>query len=277
MATKLTPGVAAVASELEYCAGITDNVCLVTGAGQGIGEAVARALASRAGIVIVLDRAKERAELVAREIVAGGGRAVAAAVDVTDALAIERAIESMEKELGPIDVLVNAAGVLRTGSVIFCEETDWQAVFDNNATGVFLVSRAVARRMAARRRGAIVTVGSNCTTVVRSEMAAYSASKAAASCFTKCLGLELAEFGIRCNVVSPGSTDTPMQRALWTKRYGQDDVVRGDPAKFRGGIPLRKIALPDDVAQAVLFLSSDLAGHITMQELCVDGGATLRA
>jgi 2,3-dihydro-2,3-dihydroxybenzoate dehydrogenase len=104
-------------------------------------------------------------------------------------------------------------------------------------------------------------------------MAAYAASKAAATLFTKCLGLELAEHGIRCNVVSPGSTDTAMQRGLQTL----DAAVAGDLGRYRVGIPLGRVADPADVADSVLFLASDRARHITMHDLYVDGGATLRA
>jgi 2,3-dihydro-2,3-dihydroxybenzoate dehydrogenase len=108
-------------------------------------------------------------------------------------------------------------------------------------------------------------------------MAAYAASKAAAAHFTRCLGLELAGLGIRCNVVSPGSTDTPMQRALWTDDAGVEAVVAGRPDLFKPGIPLGRIAAAEDVADAVVFLASDRARHITMHDLYVDGGATLRA
>lgn len=107
-------------------------------------------------------------------------------------------------------------------------------------------------------------------------MAAYAASKAAAAMFTKCLGLELARSGVRCNVVAPGSTDTAMQRALWTGSDAGQRVIDGDPATYRTGIPLGRIAAPEDIADAVAFLASDRARHITMQELYVDGGATLR-
>src|SRR5690606_32681922 len=120
-----------------------------------------------------------------------------------------------------------------------------------------------------------VVVASNAARTPRLDMAAYAASKAAAVMFTKCLGLEVAQHGIRCNVVSPGSTDTPMQRALWSDQRGPEQVVAGDLARYRLGIPLGRIATPHDIASAVVFLLSSEARQITMQELCVDGGATL--
>lgn len=108
-------------------------------------------------------------------------------------------------------------------------------------------------------------------------MAAYAASKAATAMFVRCLGLELARSGVRCNLVSPGSTDTEMQRSLWRDDAAEQRVVDGDPASYRVGIPLGRIADPEDIAEAVVFLAGDRARHITMQDLYVDGGATLRA
>jgi 2,3-dihydro-2,3-dihydroxybenzoate dehydrogenase len=167
--------------------------------------------------------------------------------------------------------------VLHVGPVLDTTDDDWSGVFDVNAGGVFRVSRAVAAYMVERRRGAIITVASNAAGVPRMQMAAYAASKAAAAHFTRCLGLELAGSGVRCNVVSPGSTDTEMQRRMWTTPDDAIRTVAGRPDLFKVGIPLGRIADPDDIAAAVLFLASDQARHITMQDLYVDGGAALRA
>ncbi|MFI5932234.1 2,3-dihydro-2,3-dihydroxybenzoate dehydrogenase [Actinoplanes sp. NPDC051494] len=241
-------------------------VALVTGAARGIGAAVVRALAAAGHRVVATD-------LVAPAGLPGAECALA--MDVRDTAAVDAAVARVEGNAGPIEVLVNVAGILRTGPVLDTGDADWAAVLDVNATGVFRVSRAVAARMAGRRRGVIVTVASNAAGVPRAGMAAYAASKAAAVHFTRCLGLELAGAGIRCNVVSPGSTDTPMQRALWTGPDGAAAVVRGDPANYKVGIPLGRIADPGDIAAAVVFLASPAARHITMQNLYVDGGAAL--
>ena len=146
-----------------------------------------------------------------------------------------------------------------------------------NATGVFHMCREVSRRMVPRERGCIVTVSSNAAGVPRHGMSAYAASKAAATLFTKSLGLELAEHGIRCNVVAPGSTDTDMQRGMWSDDQGARRVIEGSPGTFKTGIPLGRLAAPEDIADAVVFLVSDQARHVTMHDLYVDGGATLRA
>ncbi|PWW67071.1 2,3-dihydro-2,3-dihydroxybenzoate dehydrogenase [Actinokineospora spheciospongiae] len=247
--------------------GLTGKVAVVTGAARGIGAAIAGALA-REGVTVA-----------AVDIEAGvaGGAVVPFAADVADPAAIARVVDEVERDLGPIDIGVCAAGVLRPASVCDTRDEDWAATFAVNATGVLTVLREVSRRMVPRGRGALVTVGSNAVGVPRAEMAAYAASKAAATMLTRCLGLELAGSGVRCNVVSPGSTDTEMQRALWTGGNGPERVIAGDAERFRVGIPLGRIADPDDIADAVVFLVSDRARHITMQNLYVDGGATLCA
>jgi len=252
------------------------RVALVTGAAQGIGAAVARALADEAVIAAVDTNAEGLSSLVT-ELHAKGLQAAAFPANVSDVTTVEATVERIEQELGPIEVLTNVAGVLRPGPILSYSDEDWAFTFSVNTLGVFQVSRAVARRMVPRRRGAIVTVGSNAAAVPRMQMAAYAASKAASSMFTKCLGLELAPHGIRCNVVSPGSTDTAMQRALWPDEHGAQAVIAGSPEAYRLGIPLQRIASPEDIASAVRFLVSDAARHITLHDLRVDGGATLDA
>ncbi|MFF2073965.1 2,3-dihydro-2,3-dihydroxybenzoate dehydrogenase [Kitasatospora sp. NPDC058162] len=250
-------------------------VAMVTGAGQGIGAAVVRALVAEGAVVAAVDRnAGPLAGLAAES---GGVHPYV--MDVADGQAVDDGVELIERQLGPVGVLVNVAGVLRAGPIVELADADWAETFAVNTTGVFHTSRAVGRRMAERGKGAIVTVGSNAAGVPRAGMAAYAASKAAATMFTRCLGLELARSGVRCNVVSPGSTDTQMQRGLWgdDAEAAERRVIDGDLAAWRVGIPLGRIAEPADIAEAVLFLASDRARHITMHDLYVDGGATLRA
>nr|WP_275902422.1 2,3-dihydro-2,3-dihydroxybenzoate dehydrogenase [Myxococcus eversor] len=249
-------------------------MALVTGAAQGIGAEVARVLAPEA-IIAALDTNAEGLLSLVAELRGKGQKATAWPVSVSDAAAVETVVERIEGELGPIHTLVNVAGVLRMAPVVDLSDEDWATTFGVNTNGVFHVSRAVARRMVPRRSGVIVTVGSNAAGTPRMQMAAYAASKAASTMFTKCLGLELAQYGIRCNVVSPGSTDTAMQRGMWKDEHGADAVIAGASETFRVGIPLRRIASPRDIAEAVQFLASDRARHITMHDLCVDGGATL--
>lgn len=256
---------------------VKGKVALVTGASQGIGKEVALSLAERGVFVAAADQNQKgllelEAELEQKDLQGSGF-----AADVGDSAAVDQLIADVEREIGSIDMLVNVAGVLRTGLIHSLSDEDWEKTFSVNSTGVFNVSRAVARRMVPRRTGAIVTVGSNAAAVPRMQMAAYAASKAAALMFTKCLGLELAEYNIRCNIVSPGSTDTPMQRSLWQGEEAAQVVIEGSLETFKTGIPLGKLASPADIADAVVFLLSDGARHITMHDLRVDGGATLGA
>ncbi|XXF81268.1 2,3-dihydro-2,3-dihydroxybenzoate dehydrogenase [Myxococcaceae bacterium GXIMD 01537] len=254
---------------------MSTRVALVTGAAQGIGAAVARTLAAGGVAIAALDAREDGLSSLVRELRERDVRAEAYTVDVRDPGAVEAAVERIERELGPIDILVNVAGVLRTGASVSLSDEDWALTFDVNTHGVFHVSRSVARRMVPRKSGCIVTVGSNAASTPRMNMAAYAASKAAATMFTKCLGLELARHNIRCNVVSPGSTDTAMLRGMWTDERAEQAVIAGTPETYRVGIPLGRIASPTDVAHAVAFLVSDQARHITLHDLCVDGGATL--
>jgi 2,3-dihydro-2,3-dihydroxybenzoate dehydrogenase len=257
-------------------AGIVDRVAVVTGAAQGIGAAVTAVLAADGASVAALDVNAAGVEETAAKLRAEGYPVYGYAVDVRDAGAVDAVVARIEAERGPIGILVTVAGVLRTGTVIGSTDADWADVFAVNLFGVVHCCRSVARRMVPRRAGAIVTVGSNAGGVPRIGMAAYAASKAAVAQFTRCLGLELAGHGIRCNVVAPGSTDTAMQRSMWTSDADAEAVVRGSLPLYKVGIPLGRIADPYDVAGAVVFLASDFARHITMQELYVDGGAALR-
>ena len=244
------------------------KVAVVSGAAQGIGAQVARTLAAQGALVAALD---------IKGATAPDARGIALAVDVADSSAVDDAVLRVEQALGPVDILVNVAGILHLGPALEMSDADWDRIFAVNAGGVFRLSRAVGERMLPRRSGVIVTVASNASSVPRQMMAAYAASKAASTQFTRCLGLELAPFGVRCNVVSPGSTDTAMQRQLWSGPESEQQVIAGSPASFRLGIPLGRIASAQDVADAVCFLASDRARHITMHDLRVDGGATLGA
>ncbi|MFJ7367414.1 2,3-dihydro-2,3-dihydroxybenzoate dehydrogenase [Peribacillus frigoritolerans] len=253
------------------------KVALVTGGAQGIGGAVVQALAKLGLIVAAIDYNAEKLNKYVSELKSQGLEVYAFPADVSDSHAIDGIVDQIENDIGPIETLVNVAGVLRTGMIESFSDQDWAKVFAVNSTGVFNLSRSVSKFMVTRKSGSIVTVGSNAASVPRVSLAAYAASKAAAVMFTKCLGLELAQYNIRCNIVSPGSTDTEMQWSLWNDENGAEAVINGMPDAFKVGIPLKKIAMPTDIVDAILFFISNKSNHITMSNLCVDGGATLGA
>lgn len=254
---------------------MSGHVGLVTGAAGGIGRAVVDALARTGVPVAAVDRDEQELARTVSALTAAGLPVSAFTADVASTEQVEAVVERVEHEVGPIGYLVNAAGILRVGEAVDLTDQDWDLTLAVNAGGVFHVSRAVARRMMTRRTGAIVTVASNAARTPRWGMASYAASKAAATSFTKCLGLELAGHGIRCNVVAPGSTETKMLTSLWATGDACRSSVDGEPALYRLGIPLRRLAQPEDIAAAVLFLLSEQAAHITLHDLTVDGGAAL--
>ncbi|MFI6866083.1 SDR family oxidoreductase [Nocardia sp. NPDC050406] len=255
------------------------RVVVVTGAASGIGAAVAAALAPGAKAVSLWDR-DVRVHGTAGEIKSGTQGVVAAVeIDVTDREAVAAAFDRVVVEHGTPDVVVHAAGVMHAGTALDTSVEDWERSMAVNATGTMHVTQCAARAMVAAGRGSIVVVSSNAASTPRVGMAAYCASKAAATAYTRALALQVAPHGVRVNLVSPGSTDTAMLRGL----YGDDtldDAARaslldGEPEAYRLGIPLRRIAAPADIAAAVRFLVSDDARHITLHDLRVDGGATL--
>jgi len=252
--------------------GLSGRLALVTGAGGGIGAAVVRLLVEEGARVVATDLPSTALSGLA---FLNGVRVEP--LDVSDGAAVEALFDRIEAEDGPIDFVASVAGVLSNVTVDQTSDTEWRRVFAVNADGVFHLGRAASRRMGERGKGAFVTVSSNAAGVPRHAMAAYAASKAAATMFTRCLGLELGPKGVRCNIVAPGSTLTPMQTGMWADEDGAARVIAGSLETFKAGIPLQKLATPEDIAEAVVFLLSDRAAHITMTDLYVDGGATLRA
>lgn len=239
----------------------------VTGAGQGIGLCAATTFVALGANVVGLDKAFAEARYPFRTLI----------VDIADHEQAERACAHLLDEAGRLDVLVNAAGILRLGATEEVSLEDWRASFDVNVSGAFHLLRNTIAQFKRQRSGAVVTVGSNAAHVPRLSMTAYCASKAALAGLTHCVALELAPYGVRCNLVSPGSTDTPMQRSMWRAPNAEQRVIVGSPEAFKLGVPLGKIATPQEIANVIAFLASDLASHIVMQDIVVDGGAILTA
>ncbi|WP_424986969.1 SDR family oxidoreductase [Microbulbifer sp. S227A] len=251
--------------------GFDGRGAFVTGAAGGIGRAIAEALAGAGARVFATDLP----DALAAEGDASG--IIWRALDVTDADAVAATVAEAEKTVGPLHHGVVASGILAGGAILDTSPDQWRRVIDVNLTGAFHVTAALARAMMPRRQGAIVAVGSNSADVPRLGMGAYPASKAALHMHMRCLGLELAPHGIRCNIVAPGSTLTPMQTGMWADAHGAQSVIAGSLETYKTGIPLGKLATPGDIAASAMFLLSTEAGHVTMADLYVDGGATLKA
>lgn len=243
---------------------IGKRVCVVTGAGGGIGRTIAGALAAAGAAVAVLDRDGETAERTAAEIRAADGAATAIRCDIADPQSVAAAERAVEAAFGPAGILVNNAALLRNGPLAELSLEDWNAVVSVNLTGFFLCSQIFARTMARNGGGSIVHVASLSGSFPQPNSGAYSVSKAGVLMLSRNLALELGEKGIRSNVVSPAMVLTPMSEVIYS-----DPVVR---AKRESVVPLRRIGTPQDIADAVCFLASDRSGYVSGQEIVVDGG-----
>lgn len=268
----------------------SEQLIVITGAAKGIGAAVSDALLHKGARVVLLDKDESALEQHFQQLLqqypqkcaAEKNRIFRYPLDLCNRKQVQACVQSIEKDCGAIDALACVAGILHPGSLLDISEDEWLATFNMNVHGNYYLCRAVAAAMRSRKQGAIVAVGSNAARVPRIGMAAYCASKAALSSLIKCLGLELAADNIRCNIVSPGSTNTAMQTQLLQQAEQPADrdefinsVIQGNLATYRGGIPLRRIAEPSAIADSVAFLLSPQARHITLQDLVVDGGAIL--
>jgi len=248
--------------------GLEGRVAMVTGAGRGIGEAIARALAADGAGVAVCDVDGTTAAASAQRLSEGGARALAVQMDVTDSAAVRQAAERITRELGPIDILVNNAGWDKVEPFVQSTEETWDKVIAINLKGPIRCARAVLDGMIERRRGKIISIGSDAGRVGSSGEAVYSAAKGGVIAFTKTLARELARYNVNVNCVCPGPTDTQLLA----------DVAAGNPRladALKRAIPLGRLGQPKDIAAAVAFLASEGADFITGQTLSVSGGLTM--
>jgi len=241
---------------------LAGKTAFVTGSTRGIGLAIAGALHAAGAKVAIVGRDLAKAEAAAARF---GDRAAAVACDVAVAGPVEAAIAAAERALGPIDILVNNAGLTRDNILLRLTEADWDAVLDANLKGAFHTTRAVIKGMMKRRAGRIVNITSIVGLTGNKGQANYAASKAGLIGFTKSVAKEYASRGILANCVAPGFIETDMTAAL-------PEAAR---TTLLQDIALGRLGRPEDVAGAVLFLASDLAGYMTGQVLVVDGGMVI--
>jgi 2-hydroxycyclohexanecarboxyl-CoA dehydrogenase len=244
------------------------NVAIVTGGANGIGRAIAVRLAAEGARVAVADIQAAAAERTAAEIRGAGFEARAFALDVTSLEQAQAAADAIERELGPIDVLVNNAGWDKLEPFVDSAPETWDKVIAINFRGVLNCCKAVAPRMKARGRGRIVSIASDAARVGSTGEAVYAGCKAAIIAFSKTLARELAASSVNVNVVCPGPTDTALLRDAMA---GREKVLE---AMVRG-IPMRRLGRPDDLAGAVAFFASPDADYVTGQVLSVSGGLTM--
>jgi 3-oxoacyl-[acyl-carrier protein] reductase len=245
-----------------------NRVAFITGAGRGIGAAVARKLAGDGAAVAVADMDLGPAEETAGAVREAGGRALALACDVTSREQVEAAVDRAVGDFGQLDILVACAGIIRDNLLFKLTDDDWDSVIDTHLRGSFLAARAAQQHMVARRYGKMVFISSTSALGNRGQ-SNYSAAKAGLQGLTRTIAIELGQFNINVNAVAPGFVETRMTRAV-AERTGVDyEQMKADAA---ARIPLRRIGQPEDIANVIAFLVSDEAAYVSGQIIYVAGG-----
>lgn len=244
---------------------LENQIAVVTGAGRGIGRAIALKFAAEGADVVCVSRTAENAERVAAEVRALGRKAWAHAVDVADAPGVSAAAEKILADCGKVDILINNAGVTRDGLLMRMSDADWDTVLDTNLKGAFLFTKAFTRGFVKQRSGRIINVASIIGLIGNAGQANYAASKAGLIGFTQSIAKELGSRNITVNALAPGFIETDMTAALSAELK----------IELLKKIPLNSLGQPEDIANAALFLASPGARYVTGQVLTVDGGMVM--
>lgn len=243
---------------------LTGKSAIVTGGGKGIGRAIALGLAASGAAVILAARTKPEIDAVADEINKTGGKALAVVTDLTVSDQLENVVKTAVSAFGRVDILVNNAARSFMRSLLDMREDGWDKVFDTNVKAVWLLSRIAARQMKEQKGGQIINITTVGAEKTEPGMGAYNTSKAALKMLTRCMAREWAEYGIRVNAVGPAITRTEFSKPIWSN----PEVAK----KMIAGIPMGRLAEPEEIVGAVLFLVSGAASFITGQTIYVDGG-----
>ena len=244
--------------------GLSGRVCVVTGGGGGIGRATALSLAEAGARVAAIDLDERGLEGTRTELRKFGAEHFIARCDTSNAERVTGVADAIEQSLGPCDVLVNTAAVLRPGGLENLTLAEWNAVLAVNLTGYFLCAQSFGRQMRKSGRGSIVHVSSIAASHAQGQSGAYSVSKAGVIMLSRQLASEWGPAGIRSNVVSPGMVITPMSQAFYD--------TPGVTERRSAVVPLRRVAVPQDIADAILYLASDRSSYVNGDEITVDGG-----
>ncbi len=235
------------------------KVALVTGASRGIGKAIAETLVAAGAYVFGTATSASGAEAISAYL---GDKGQGLVLNVTDSASIEAVFEAIKAARGDVDILVNNAGITRDNLLMRMKDEEWDEVIDTNLTSLFKLSKAVLRAMMKKRAGRIISIGSVVGTMGNGGQANYAAAKAGLIGFTKSLAREIASRGITVNAIAPGFIETDMTRAL-------DNTQRDG---ILAQVPMNRLGHVDEIASAVLFLASDMAGYVTGETLHVNGG-----
>jgi gluconate 5-dehydrogenase len=240
------------------------QVAVVVGGAGGLGAAIARGLVEAGAAVAVADANGGQAKTIADELTAAGRRALAVTVDVSDADSVEAMAREVETRLGPVEILVNSAGITHRSPAVDFPEAQWHRVIAVNLTGVFLASQAVGRRMVARRRGRIINIASIAGEIGLPGTIAYSASKGGVVQLTRALAVEWAPHNVRVNAIAPSWFSTNI-----------GDLIHREPdyaERAMRRVPVGRMGQPDELVGAALYLASDASRMVTGHILAVDGG-----
>tara|TARA_B100000482_G_C12586953_1_gene290052 strand:- start:200 stop:943 length:744 start_codon:yes stop_codon:yes gene_type:complete len=244
---------------------LNDKVAVVTGAGRGIGRAVAIAYAKMGANVVCVSRTQENSTKVATEIEALGQKSWAFAVDVSETSAVESSAKNILEATGKVDILVNNAGVTRDNLLMRMSEEEWDTVLNTNLKGAFNFTKAFTRPFMKQRSGRIINIASVIGLIGNAGQSNYAASKAALIGFTKSVAKELAPRGVTANAIAPGFIETDMTAVL-------DEKVRGS---IIDRIPMNRFGSPEDIANTAIFLALESTNYMTGQVLTIDGGMVM--
>ncbi len=256
--------------------GLEGKVAIVTGGARGICESIVEGFAKEGANVVISDILTDAAQELAEKLKKDGVKALAVKTDVRQKSDADNLAATTLKEFGKIDILVNGAAVVRDIKFIDIEEEEWDRVLDVNAKGVYLITRAIISHMIAAKQGKIVNISSRSGKDAQAGLAHYGASKFAVIALTQALAKELAEYNINVNAVCPGVIRTDMWEKLLDARFERTGIPREQIfAKMVETIPLRRPQDPEDIANVVLFLSSNISRNITGEAVSVNGGSRM--